>query len=1049
MPEQQAQNRGVVSAAPPLVASGINLVGQSAAQLDDHVRQRLGPKARLHAKPVSVKAAIAATDSGGATESSSPRTVYRATVIFRQFGFTVDWQPVQGPSDDEARRIVAEYLLSSNMRRTDVPASGGASFSPGTAKLFEELKYFTVGLGRDVRFRLAVVSAVDSTRYRCVAMVRDQWSMHAKQFEPLLSAEASTAWDAFCSAARAAHEIYRVQAEASPQALEDVRELRVFLKQRKKSVFERVEKDPQDSPRGPTYTGTLTVVDEYSNSYTMTAKGQKTSYAAYRSCALQVYKYELNEPCPTFLQRVVWQLEGMCHHTSNALLSDAAFSESVSIGDSCSSAMTDECKRCDNDELHYEEQFGDDGTIVGTLSHGASVLGSEEGKGRYRVELLTYKTALQKLIEFHPDVASLFYFTNPEELDHEHLFLTASTTVEALHGVRVTPYSVLGNCCALHFGGFYTVKYSIVQEDADSQQAAASNARANSQPQSFKLAQQRQQHVAEVSVYDGVRTPMRVLGTATAHAKGQAWKDACIAILREDFPEVFEQVRSRGEFTDDNGLAATAKLRSLPRDKRIAHFSSLSYLLKAFGLEERGWVETVIDADMTPDGQWVGVVRAKTSSTGSWATVAHTEPVQLKSVAKRLVVIVAAKQYFPVEYATYSKLDNRGDATLEEAAVTSRYAAGKPLIQQLLQVLERGAPHLEPVTVDVEADANSCTSTGTPSFTVTVISKCHLPQQSELAVVKGTSDTGVFTAIRQAIRNAMEKKCPPTVAEAKVLLREHSLSIPPNMLLVKDLCMHLFNSCFGKDSIEFEEELRNDRWWCVTAVIPSLKRLPVSRGYALSKKEASRLALISATRSNFHRLLEHFAKHSIELQGLADEILNTPTSTQESLEATSPDTKEQEGHPKSVESSPQRAPCAERVNVQKLVLLSSIPQAPTVAAAQASPSTPAAASPSTPAAASPATPQQVLKESLEKDDPGYTVKVIYTRMPTSPQTNMFEAKWVRMANNPKAGCKEQVLGVGRGPSKAAAAQEGALRALTDVFPEKMTEHGFQQPPPRA
>jgi hypothetical protein len=504
-------------------------------------------------------------------------------------------------------------------------------------------------------------------------------------------------------------------------------------------------------------------------------------------------------------------------------------------------------------------------------------IASAEGKGSYRVDFDCRVNALSYLLDTYGEVAErLHYYLFPSsELLERSVRHHDGFKIQQYHRGKWNCYAVLGTILNNLVGSFYNTQYR--ELDAFGNKFSAT------------------------LVYNDGMQSERPLIARSSSQKGDAWRSACMDAIKENFPTQYAAAAEMEDFdlTSDQ-TARGSKFKALPREKRIQHISSLMSVILAFAEEDYGWTNVEFKTRGAPGGltmRWVAELEANVHGERDrrvvFASPAHAQARH----AKKLLIYLVAKKYFPKELKAYSRL-GRTDALnpdeVERQGVSRIYQSHRPLVEQALELLNRARPDQRPITykvtryyadtaarLDNDGSMEDLLTYFNPRFKASLYGR---DGQVVLCERIGDEKEGPLSVLRSVFQQASNAYV--TSDDANTLFSEYDHAAPLNVASTRDLALYLFATFLGGDAgeddanpvITVDSVYVAQREWVATLVLPALGHLAIARVTALTKKEANRQVLVVAARQNFLPALRKFSKHSIEVQAFSDDIMNEEIS---------------------------------------------------------------------------------------------------------------------------------------------------------------------------
>ena len=917
---------------------------QHASSVDARLINRFGPQAKVVVRETaSVHAHRSAaeeeddqpSDEAAAAASIQQRRRFRASVTFRQLGFPVEIASVTAPTAIEAESQAVEIAMSSNIffikpqpaRDNNTRGNNSNSFQqqdrlPPQAqeikRIIETLRHVSTAHGRVLKFAVrrnatspktedaSSTTASDAPalpslgQWSCRAYVRDDWSANTK---PMLAAErtGSTPNDALVATFRFLSEGYKAELESPEVEQEDLLEVNRLLaledREAKLKCYatateQQLDQAQQASRFGQVTTGfagSVTVLDEFDNHYSLQCKNQTTKQLTYRNLSQQVYEREqigrddvvasaFHQP---LLVKLRWELEGLAEEVARTLANpDGSLKyspggvvpgtknslDALVITDETFISPDDAAVPATADHLTYKCSIVFDGTEIAAA----------ESKGSYRVEFDCHSNALYYLLDRYGEVAErrFFYLFPSAELLERSIRHHDGFKVVQHHRGKWNCYSVLGTILNNLVGSFYNTQYKELDLFGS-------------------------KFCATLVYNDGARFEQPLISRSST-MRGDAWKNACMDAIRENFPVQYASAKEMEDFDLSNDTTARgSKYKSLPREKRIQHVNNLFSVILAFAEEDYGWTNIEIKVRGAPgeSQRWIAELEANVHGERERRVVYSSPPHQQAKYAKRLLTFLVAKKFFPKELRVYTRL-GRPDALnpeeVERQGLAQIYQASTPFAKQVVDLLNRHKPDQRPITFKVERFYSEASirqdNDGSTEDLVTFFNprfKASLfGRDGQTVIVErlGDEKEGPLSVLRSVLLSAC--KAYVTSDESKLLFSEYERCVPPNVSSPRDLSVYMFSTFIGGDMNDDERqptfavdtvffELRE---WVATVVLPMFGHLAIARVSAMTKKEAVRQAIVVATRQNFQHQLRKFSRTSLEVQAFSDDILNEEIS---------------------------------------------------------------------------------------------------------------------------------------------------------------------------
>ncbi|RNF21716.1 uncharacterized protein Tco025E_03497 [Trypanosoma conorhini] len=789
----------------------------------------------------------------------------------------------------------------------------------------------------------------------CRAYVRDEWGV-APTLTFTGEARGQSANDALMRCFAMLRDRYRDELESAFVQLESVREVEAFVRPWGKTVeshcFEEGAEEPsaaaaskqkagrrkgaaeaaegeraegaEDSPPVPveeqyrvlrptTFTAAVVVEDVCGNISVNQVKRQATPLAAYQNASGQALRSEaavsldvtiLDQCLPPapLITRMRWQFDAMVHKLAKefgkrpeevAVIriegdkansydvdgNEAAASKkgSSSVGGGVGGDAPTSEKQC----VFFTACFISDGSVVWQNS----------GSGRYRLEFDCYVQALTYLLDQYPELGRdcfdargggvLFPTTQLLELavlKHDNYNISAN------HRGKWNVYALLGTLTSQLLGSFYQTTY---QEDRDAGEARAI-----------------------LTVNDGMHSK-QLLIQRQAKKRGEAWRNACLDALRENFPNQYRDALLLHPDLDlsSDTMARGSKFRALPREKRVEHIGNLFSLVAAFAEEDLGWHNLRVRLRNASGDlglpQWVAEMEAQIEGEEQRRVVAISPPYSQVKHARRVLVYQLAQKYFPKELQAYAKL-NRGDAVNPDQDArnvdNAVYRAGaESFVSQVMALLEAEASSMAPFTWTLEQYVDSTTfdENGNDGSVECLLRPFHprfravvYGQNGDVLISErtGGEDEGAVVVLCSVLRAATNRFAGD---KGEQLWTEYECHTPPPVSTSRELALYMFNAFFGVSSIggvggadplstSAEQQVVDVEarevggYWFVTLSLSRVGGLAVARAVAMAKREGVRDVVVLACRRNFPRPLQYLLAHSKEMSSFAEEVFAAP-----------------------------------------------------------------------------------------------------------------------------------------------------------------------------
>ncbi|CBH10101.1 hypothetical protein, conserved [Trypanosoma brucei gambiense DAL972] len=789
-------------------------------------------------------------------------------------------------------------------------------------------------------------------RWRCRAYERDEWGM-----TPSLSfsaeARGQSANDSLVRCLAMLRDRYRAELESPSVQLESVREVEVLVRPWEKIVeshcFEEctegsLEKEKGDSQRhdqetpspsspspvtchgegaeptepipveeqyrvlrAATFTAAVTVEDARGNISVHQVKRQATPLVAYQNASLQALRAELTFspdaniatqllPSSPLLVRMRWQFDAMVQHLSREYgkkTEDIALVrvEGDGAGDDKERDISTAPKDGDGDQgvppgkhrYFFTASFTSDGCVVWQQS----------GPGRYRLEFDCYVQALTYLLDQYPEVGRVYFdprgggvFFPTTQLLSLAVQKHDNYNVATNHRGKWNAYALLGTLTSQLIGSFYQTTYHTDRATGEA--------------------------TAVLTVDDGLRSN-QLLIERRARKRGEAWRNACLDALRENFPNQYRDALLLHPDIDLSGdtMARGSKFRALPREKRVEHMGNIFSLVSAFAEEDLGWHNLRVRLRNASGDlglpQWVAEMEAQVEGEEQRRVVAVSPPYPQVKHARRVLVYSLAKKYFPKELEAYAKL-NRGDAVNPDQDAQNVYnsvfrVGSESFVHQVMLLLEEQAPSMAPFTWSLEQQESDgaeeeAGNDGSVEYLLRPFRArfraAVCGQKGDLLVSERIGEEGESAAcvLCSALRAATNRLAGD---KGEQLWTEYECHAPPPITNSRELSLYMFNTFFGVSTgtataIEddgaspstVEQQVVDidarelGGYWFVTLSFSRAGGLAVARAVATSKREGVRDVLLLACRQSFPRALTYLSAHSKEIHSFAEEILTAP-----------------------------------------------------------------------------------------------------------------------------------------------------------------------------
>ncbi|CCW67362.1 unnamed protein product [Phytomonas sp. Hart1] len=479
-----------------------------------------------------------------------------------------------------------------------------------------------------------------------------------------------------------------------------------------------------------TYCAYVNMEDEYGNVTMTQTRRQPTQIQAYQNAALHAIRsrslwgrraHLLSESLSStpLLVRMRWQFDAMVTAIADFTGKqphEVAEIRVEGIGNSASNQSTQNnivllssselavhnFSSASSPNLCFKTSFSCDGALVWESTSG----------GRYRIEFDAYVQALHYLLDQYGDLIATWTRKGTSDGLKYHFYedsyssdagllrmgdtsiLFPSSTMLQLavelhdrfnilknHSGKWNCYALLGTLTSRLIGCYYKSSYSFNEETKE--------------------------WWSTLTVDDGLRVD-QILIQRSSKLKGESWRLACLAALRENFPRQYEEVIRRYPDVNLSGdtMARSSRFRALPREKRIQHIGNIFSLVTTFAEEDLGWTQLRIRLRNASGDiglpQWIAEMEAQVEGEEGRRVVAVSPSYAQVRHARRALIYRVAKAYFPKELAVYQKLQ-RDDSQDPDADPTVRrtkiyQVGGPPFLWQLCTLLGSKHPSLEPIT---------------------------------------------------------------------------------------------------------------------------------------------------------------------------------------------------------------------------------------------------------------------------------------------------------------------------------------------------------------
>ncbi|KAH9598942.1 hypothetical protein LSM04_004375 [Trypanosoma melophagium] len=797
--------------------------------------------------------------------------------------------------------------------------------------------------------------------WRCRAYVRDEWGV-APSLAFTGEARGQSANDSLMRCFAMLRDRYRTELDSAFVQLESVREVEAFVQPWGKTVeshcFEENNTDEEESTtngnrkrgqnkknadssldsdvmeteetgssptvsleeqyrvlRPTTYTAAVIVEDAQGNVFVNQVKRQSTPLSAYQNASIQALRSEaslssdvtiLDQSLPPspLLVRMRWQFDAMVQYLAQEQgKRPEEFAEIRIEGDGSSNSCNNNTNNNNNNRkgMQLEDGITQNGGDVATnnkhsiffsacfISDGC-IVWQQSGSGRYRLEFDCYVQALTYLLDQYPDEGRALFDSRgggvlfpTTQLLELAVLKHDNYNVGTNHRGKWNVYALLGTLTSQLIGSFYQTLYT---EDRSIGEARAI-----------------------LTVNDGLRSN-QLLIQRQAKKRGEAWRNACLDALRENFPNQYRDALLLHPDIDlsSDTMARGSKYRALPREKRVEHIGNIFSLVAAFAEEDLGWYNLRVRLRNASRDlglpQWVAEMEAQIEGEEHRRVVAISPPYSQVKHARRVLVYQVAKKYFPKELEAYAKL-NRGDAGNPDQDARNLdntvYRAGtESFLNQVISLLDEQAPGMAPFSWTLEEHMDSDTQESSNDGSVECLLRPFNPrfravvygQNGDLLIADrvGDEDESAVCVLCSVLRAATNRLAGD---KGEQLWTEYECHAPPPVSSPRELSLYFFNTFFGISTLGLEEEGEAGvgvlepsvvdldvralgGFWFATLSLPRAGGLPVARAVASSRREAVRDVLLLACRRAFPRPLRYLAAHSREAGPVATAIMDAP-----------------------------------------------------------------------------------------------------------------------------------------------------------------------------
>ncbi|CAG9577883.1 conserved hypothetical protein [Leishmania major strain Friedlin] len=615
----------------------------------------------------------------------------------------------------------------------------------------------------------AATTEVMARSWRCRCYVKEEWSA-SPQARLAYEACGSSPNDAFVRCVVELRRQYRDEMDSTSVTQEGVREVAALVQGHRKTVkatwteeaaggkpeattAERSsEEEAQDGASAiqatahansftsltqpPTYSTQLQLTDARGNTAVYNARRQASPYVGYQTAAMSAIRSESAwdseahllserlEPVP-LLWRLRWQfdmlVDHICRVTGKPPL-EVAWIKLGGTGDGGGDAEpakqeVNGTAISDSGAAPTRPQLDTlvDLPIVFTGSlfvESNALVWQTAGKGRYRVEFDTYVQAVYYLLDQYGDCLTALPCMAAGQ--GEGLLFPSAGVLELQvlrhdtfpilnhHRGKWNCYAILGSLTMHLLGCPFHTHYH------------------------FDLATK--EWVSTVTVNNG-RQSSYPLSQRRSKMKGEAWRNACLAAIRDNFPRQYAAVLEKHPDVDlsaDNG-ARGQRYRALPREKRIAHMGGFVPMIMTFAEEDLGWRQPRVRLrNLSGDlglPQWIAEMEAQVEGEEERRVVAVSPAFLQVRQARKSLFFRLAKQYFPKELKVYQSL-NRCDSDDPEMDINVRRTRlydpkssfDGSMLRHVTSLMERDHATIAPVKVTLEACARQQGPHGTDAM---------------------------------------------------------------------------------------------------------------------------------------------------------------------------------------------------------------------------------------------------------------------------------------------------------------------------------------------
>ncbi|KAG5490401.1 hypothetical protein JKF63_00521 [Porcisia hertigi] len=469
----------------------------------------------------------------------------------------------------------------------------------------------------------------------------------------------------------------------------------------------------------PTYTALLELTDARRNTVVYSARRQASPYVGFQTVAMSAIRSEsawdreahlLSDrlaPAP-LLSRLRWQFDMLVDHICRVTGKSPLEVARICLGGTGSSSSSDTAPakheagsaaaltrtQSDNTPANLPILF------TGSLfTENNALVWQTTEPGRYRVEFDTYVQAVSYLLDQYSDCLSSLpcmaagqgeglLFPSADVLKLQVLRHDTFPILNHHHG-KWSCYALLGSLTMHLLGCPFSTHYHF---DLATKEWVSTVAVNNGRQSSYPLSQRR------------------------SKIKGEAWRLACLAAIRDNFPRQYAAVLEKHPDVDlsaDTG-ARGQRYRALPREKRITHMCDFVSMVTTFAEEDLGWRQSRVRLrNLSGDiglPQWIAEMEAQVEGEEERRVVAVSPPFLQVKQARKSLFFRLAKQYFPKELEVYQSL-NRSDGDDPEIDINVRRTRlydpkssfDGSMLRHVTSLMERDHATIAPVKVTLEA----------------------------------------------------------------------------------------------------------------------------------------------------------------------------------------------------------------------------------------------------------------------------------------------------------------------------------------------------------